>query len=314
MGFGMKKMLLGVAVAGVLAMGAAARAPSVASLLSMTGNNIYHDLDRSYLVKGTGNLLPTTFQVGDSIRGMIRIDSINVTNVQTGTGGSEFAGVYDVKVTAITGSVATGFNITFGADSKFGTYAGDKVNYGTTYTTGSQSPLVAFYQQPAGTAVFGDNGGVSTNAETDILSAQQGSLALVLGLDTARVGVVNSWTTSLQPGITLDVSQAALASTSNQFGLTNLSLNRIGTGVAAGFFPAFKGVTQDLVNGPADFIGQIQLYGIGNITPTPFSNTSSGVFQSAAAVPLPTSAWMGLSTLALMGVGYASRKLRASAL
>ncbi|MEI8195948.1 MAG: hypothetical protein WCI73_08580 [Phycisphaerae bacterium] len=320
MGFGMNKMLLGVAVAGALAMSSVANAAATLDWTSLvaagplpTGvTNTTKDADGDSLVKGinpsTG--LPNTtagiLEVGDYIKGVydyIRVANSGVagfpgTTIGAGTAYSELTGVSLIKVlTKVPGSTLGTFNFTFGPDTaKFATEFGFAVPAGT---------ISRVFDD------FSQNFSLSGTIATSVASATNGAIAGNFGFTGAGGTAVagEGWQVlggtdnfSLLPGV----------DTSFTLGTANFALNRTDS---AGFVGSLLLVKQPtaLFGGTAEFLGSSTIQGSLGAS-TPWQGISQTNLQFVAAVPVPTAAWMGLSSLALMGVGYAGRKLRKTAL
>lgn len=288
--FNRTKWMVPGAMITALSLTGAAQAASVNELILQEGPGIVllEDDDATYAIDRNQNGF---LDVGDSLRGMIRIQRIEETNIGQNTGQPELTAVYQVRVTE---KIRSGdqFAFTFGADEDFGEFSADREDYADVYS----NPLVAIYEDQSPDVTL-------TNAATPedaIATATNGSLWAVLTLD----GDGTFWRTTAD---TDDLSLAASAPAEGQpatgalgspFAEGAFALNRI---VGAGLSDSL--IFLPLPESGTDFSGTFALYG-----QQPLFGISSDADIRINVIPLPAAVWGGMTLLAGV-VAYRRRRM-----
>lgn len=318
------KMLLGVAVAGALAMSPAAHAAAVLNLITYgppaTGSvNAIHDLDLEYLktdINSNGKL-----DVGDVIAGYINFGSISKpVNIGLGTlsGGAndQLTAYFQVKVQDKFSLGGGQFQFTFAPDAALTTLGGQALPAGTmivVYTAGSgvgSGSATASNIGNSTTIAQADAGTITGKRFLSIGFASPASASHMVGsVLTSSNG--EGWTGVGVDNFSFGGVSSGTALGSVELGLTRLSdINAIANNV--GLVPQpLDAVTAGLLGGTTSqkvqFIGSSTLLGTFNTTGQ-FAADSQSNITFAAAVPIPTAALMGLPLLAAMGGVAALRR------
>jgi hypothetical protein len=161
-------------------MAAPASAATINSLLSPAGDTYQlSDNSAERLINGATSTGATTLDVGDRLRGVLAINTIEnlttgaaSTTIGNGTANSELTAIFDVTVLTKTGSAATGWTFTFGATASF---ASDPLLAGF---TGSKTNAAAAFFEDTGAKDFIRSGTVAAG-ET---SATNGTPYWLFGL------------------------------------------------------------------------------------------------------------------------------------
>lgn len=321
MGFGMKKMLLGVAVGGVLAMGGVANAaPTDLTTLIAYGplpagaSNNLTDQNGEGLIKGVGNTNAGVIQQGDFIYGVFdynRIYNNNHAYPGEGMGGNsgytELTGVFLIEVITKTPAAGGTFNFTFGANAAkmASTFGITVANLGT---------MVRLFDDPSLNFTLG----VSSTIAQSINSAKDGTQLVDVGFTGAggNAALGEGW--AVVGGSDNFASLMTLPIAYTAFGTSNFALDRTNT---TGFVGGLNLVKQDNTvtqsfGGKAEFVGSSTIKGVLDPTGSPITvwgGSSQTNISFIAAVPVPTAAFMGLPLLALMG-GVAALRRRTARL
>lgn len=294
----MKKITL-TAISALAALGIAgtANAASVSSQL-FNGFQLLSDNSAEYLVKGANNtdpLLATTVEVGDSLSGILSIDTVEQTGSANhlGSGGvNELTAIFQITVvgkdTNGVNGCATAFCFSFAPSTSFATDLSGDARWAGVDTTGA---MVAFYEDSAN-----DYNRLGTDLNADIASASGGSAFWLAGIGGAN----DFWAAN------------AVSDNIAAIGATPVPGNGGGYNVGLSLLGNPHGPMLDLVNclnGPVNFCGSGSLLGTGGAT-TPFDSFDDVNF---AVNVVPEPATLGVFGLGLLGMGAFARRRRKAA-
>lgn len=282
-----------VAAVAVVALGTGAKAITVTQAFlsgATTDLDVLRDDDRTYLINRTGGA--TTLDVGDSLRGMFNISSINGFTFGNPGDTSEFTAIFQVEVASKSWD---GFhwNYAFAPDPTFG-----KVLGSGSYAADTPGAMVVLYEDPSNNLNFMDNGGL-LNAEPAIATASDGTRYFTLGFNGTAGEAWLTQTTGLASDNLALLHNVNVATT---VGTTLIAINRLNnvvteTGDVLTFIPVV-----DPINGvTGDIVGTINVLGIKQYETTQFDSASNAQL-SAQAIPTPASIWGGMMLLGLLGV------------
>jgi hypothetical protein len=309
----------GVLGAGALAMSAAtvtAQAADVNDFIR-NGANAGSDENREYLIDNVATI-PGQIDIGDSIRGMVSINTINDVSANIGgaTGNDELTGVFQQIVTNKVNLGGGIVQFTFGPDPAFeavhgagaiialytdpsNNVAGDFTDAGAP-SAGPDDGTAARTVPPSSADV---SSGLYVTEEAFIATATDGALWAVLGF----AGLAGEGFSGLSTGGD-NILTAFTFTSGTSFVSNNLGLNLLSIG--AGWDPniSINRTTPSPFGGVVDFAVSGETRGVFDLD-TAFEASSNLNFSfNATVVPEPTA--VVLMGLGLVGVGLASARGR----
>jgi hypothetical protein len=281
-----------------------ASAATVGSQL-FSGLNLLSDNSAEYLIKGAGNTNQTVLEVGDKLRGIFEIESVEQSGTKNslGTGGTnELTGIFEIEVTNIVqsgaalypgGVITCGSNycFSFGASSSFAT---EMAALGFGNTSGA---MVGFFEDssPDYNRLI-DTGNAAADIAAMELTATDGSAYWLAGFGQS----FDFWYAS---ALTNDIAVASIFALNTPFGQFGLGVSLLDnpTGPNLGLVPCSNIYAPAAsINGTAAFCGNGGLLAKGPPTDAASLKTAydslDDVNFSIFVVPEPAS-------LALFGTG-----------
>lgn len=236
----LRKAFLTTAAAGAMLLGMAAESANAIPIsgLLVGGDNLLSDNSAEYLIKGAGNLLPTTIQVGDRLRGIASIGTIENNVLPPGgvsIGGTtvynELTVLFDITVASKAGAPGA-FAFSFAPTPGF-----DLEVAGLGFTGSTVGAMAAFFTDPANnyTRTLLTDTGVAPGTQTTAASiaadratmealASDGTPFWLFGQD----GVDDFWNAT---AITDSIAIAATAPLNTPFGQFAIGLSKISDGI-----------------------------------------------------------------------------------
>jgi hypothetical protein len=318
-----------LAVMAVMALGQVAEAASVTDTLAGAGAGlgskavvVADDDAREYLVDRYKDDNFTTGQdgiinVGDSLRGMFRLDKAQVTpeggsttTVYFGTPSSnnEWTGIFQIAVLAkiqTAGSSTTTtlddrYTFLFGPDASWvGGETGSPLGV-------AGKAMVLMFEDSSSPYNFDPNGGTTDTVETLMSTAKDGAHFWSLGY----TGTVSSGVAAAAAGEgwistdSVDDLNATNVNSGITLGAFNLALNRVdGAGIGGGWYldQVVSTLFAPLAGDTVEFIGSGSVNGRGTVT-TPFDVVGNQVTLEFHTVPVPSAVLAGLGMLGALGV------------
>jgi hypothetical protein len=329
---------LAAVTAGILvfSVAAIAQAGTIASLVKTDGTvNDGHDLDGEYLHKGTGNSISGYIEVGDVIRGAIKMSDLNGDPTVPPTN-DQWSGVFSLKVAAILNFDDNGTSgdlsddtgtIVFEPDPGFASWVGSLDT--DPATSGQQAPggpavatnaMVRLWTNSTLTARVASSTptGVDANAGT----AATGNFFWDLGFDDPSSAAQDDGSGNVASangegwvapggGLYFDGAHFTLSGTLIGTGYFGLSVLKNGTGFV--ILPLSEDATTRNALGSsagatAQITGSSTVNGAtGNYLTVGYDAKSTTDFNFLA-VPLPSAALSGLLLLMGLGAGYGWRR------
>lgn len=286
----MKKITVLLASVGFAAMAGttAANAASISTLLNFGSNQMS---DESYEVLANNAGGATTLDIGDSLQGILNINTINSSGANAGgsTGNHELTAVFSATVTGKTGNSTDGFVWTFSPDSNF------EASFGA-------GAMVAMFED-------GSNNFDGTTIAGGFTTASDGTPFAVFGM-AGTTGEGWRAASDLSSGIITD-DLADFAGYGSGTGIINfnLALSCLTSGILK--CDQITADTASPFGGPGNFaqvVGSGQVRGVADLN-TEFAASDNVNF---AFNRIPEPATLGMFGLGLLGLGFAARRRKAA--